>query len=388
MTNKISGNIKNYCILARSLDHIAMGTRMGISMSTLGRFIFLVGIASLLAACQSGGGQETVVQPVATVAAPTAGLQPRERFSLALRLLEKGDASQARAELESYLGTYPESKPGKLLIDQIDSPIAEYFPSENFAVDLGTGETLSTLAKTYLGDALKFYGLARYNGISNPSRVTIGQAIRIPATPEALAAQARGPVDTPEETKSAEVPSVLAPDPTLVESDPVVKAVGWDEIQLDIAKGRNAAAIEKMDEIGWRDDSDGGHQQLAATAFKAEAAAQETKSGILAATYYGNASYLFVKLGKPDEALQAATRASELNPGDKEIQNILASAKQASAEDHYRMGSTSFQKQELDAAIAHWDEVLKIDPKHSNAQLRRAQALELKEKLSKLSKKP
>ena len=60
------------------------------------------------------------------------------------------------------------------------------------------------------------------------------------------------------------------------------------------------------------------------------------------------------------------------------------SAKNKAADINYRIGVAAFQKQDLDRAIAAWDKTLAIDPDHKNAQLNRAQALELKQNLQKL----
>lgn len=94
---------------------------------------------------------------------------------------------------------------------------------------------------------------------------------------------------------------------------------------------------------------------------------------------------MYLRMGdKPDKALEAAQMAATLNPGSASTQKLLTSAKTAAADRYYRSGLSAFRKQELDAAIKSWDKVLEIDPDHENAKLQRAQAIELKEKLSKL----
>jgi tetratricopeptide (TPR) repeat protein len=59
-------------------------------------------------------------------------------------------------------------------------------------------------------------------------------------------------------------------------------------------------------------------------------------------------------------------------------------AQKKQAEHYYKSGLTAFQHQDLDGAIAAWDKVLAIDPGYKDAQLNRAQALQLKENLKKL----
>ena len=104
--------------------------------------------------------------------------------------MQQGDSTHAAVELKAYLVDVPNSTPAKNLLAQIETPIETLYPTDNFAVQLGRDETLSSLAGVYLGDVLGFYGLARYNNIENPSRVVVGQSIRIPRTPQTLAAQA------------------------------------------------------------------------------------------------------------------------------------------------------------------------------------------------------
>jgi len=58
-------------------------------------------------------------QPVAPQATP--GLGARERFQLALNLLQQGDSMRADVELKAYLMDVPNSAPAKSLIGQIDT---------------------------------------------------------------------------------------------------------------------------------------------------------------------------------------------------------------------------------------------------------------------------
>jgi lipoprotein NlpI len=73
--------------------------------------------------------------------------------------------------------------------------------------------------------------------------------------------------------------------------------------------------------------------------------------------------------------------AIAINPADVRAQALLTTAKTRAADIYYRSGVAAFQKQDLDGAIAAWDKTLAIDPDHKNAQLNRAQAIELKQNL-------
>jgi hypothetical protein len=130
-----------------------------------------------------------MVAPTAAPPMPTPGIAARERFQLAINSLQQGDSQRAAVELKAYLAEVPNSTPARNLLAQIETPLDMLYPAESFSVQLQASETLSSLAGIYLGDVLGFYGLARYNGIANPSRVAVGQMIRIPSTPATLAAQ-------------------------------------------------------------------------------------------------------------------------------------------------------------------------------------------------------
>ena len=119
---------------------------------------------------------------------PTPGLAARERFQLAISQLQQGDSIHAAVELKAYLAEVPNSMPAKTMLAQIETPLDVLYPADSFTVQLGRDETLSSLSGVYLGDVLGFYGLARYNNIENPSRVVAGQNVKIPRTPQTLAA--------------------------------------------------------------------------------------------------------------------------------------------------------------------------------------------------------
>ena len=330
------------------------------------------------------------MEPVYTA---TPDLKPKERFRKAVKDLETGQAGQAKAELNQYVIDSPESnKRAQALLAQIDTPIEQYFPPENFTVVVGTGETLSTLAQTFLGDALKFYVLARYNGIANPSQVSVGQTIKIPKAAATLAAKdAR---DKGIVAKPATPEPELAVEPEEVEEAPV---------DTKAAPGKPApkGTMDKIRKLAASGDTDGAIREIEANKLGAGLSAADAT--FVADTYLASAKSLkasnpslaggralkagesYQRMGdKPDKALEAAQLAASLSPANPHAQKLLASAKTAAADRYYRNGLSAFRRQELDAAIAAWDKVLEIDPSHENAKLQRAQALELKEKLSKL----
>lgn len=160
------------------------------------QLILAMGLALTLAACAQTPtkGPSLLNVPAAATkpaAAPaivaTPGLAPRERQRKAVELLGTGQSAQARAELVALLDEQPANPVAKKLLDQIDLDPKVLMGEKNYAYKVRPGETFSVLADRLLGDPLMFYGLARYNGVTDPSQAEVGQTLLIPGTPRKVA---------------------------------------------------------------------------------------------------------------------------------------------------------------------------------------------------------
>lgn len=161
--------------------------------------IVLAALATLaLAACaQTPKGASTLttgkpggaVQPIAPHFKPTPGLAAADRQRLAVDLLDKGQADQARAELNAVLAEQPSNGVARKLLDQIDRDPRMLLGEKNYAYKVRAGETMSALAQRFLGDPLMFYALARYNNIPAPSQMEVGQTLLIPGVPRKVTAK-------------------------------------------------------------------------------------------------------------------------------------------------------------------------------------------------------
>jgi len=288
-----------------------------------------------LAACQttsdgSAQGEQEVTKTPASELVPDPSLEPKQRLSRAIQLLENGTEDQARVELIAYLESSPRSALAKRLVQQIDRPISDYFPAENFPLVLAQGQSLSNVADEYLGDALLFHSLAKYNGIGNPSQVRAGQTIRVPATEAALAAQA-GAEQTDDRDELVEATSAedQAPEQNLPPEAPAEPVLTLAEIKL--------------------------------------AQAEEN---------YAN--------GQHESALSELSAAAELEPDNQDIVLLIPQVEAAYIDELYRGAVSAFNRQDLDSTLKACDKILAIDPEHTNAQLYRTQALELQARLRKL----
>lgn len=340
-------------------------------MIALKRVAFLLPLACSVAACSTKTDTKPAIQStLAPLAAVTKS--PAERFQAALQLLQDGQPQQADTELEAYLKDVPDSKPAQDLVAQIETPLDKLFPAENFRVTLAKDESLSSLAKTYLGDALKFYALARYNAIAVPAKVNAGQSIKIPSTAHALAAEKTLVAKDAAET-AAPTP---APKPKLAAGEV------WKEIEADIRQRRYDEAITLSETNEFAPSR--AQIRVMASAYAADAKAKRESDPQTCARHAVKAGQFYLDADEPVKAIETLDIALAAAPGDAQVAALHQQASHRIADRKYREGMIAFQKQDLDGAIAAWDRVVALEPDYKDVQLNRSQALKLKENLRKL----
>lgn len=307
-----------------------------------------------LALCSGCESVKTVEAPVeeppqeSPVVAPLPDIPDSQRFAEALKLLEYGEEEQARVELETYLSRFPNRTKAKRLLDQITTDPTDYYPYDSFTVKLKAGEALATLASRYLGDSRQFYALAKFNGIARPRRVYVDQTIRIPLTPYAQRVrEAESKPAEPEPT--AEAPPAPTPEPPA----PLP-----------------AAEEEKAEEE------------------KAEEEKRLADLRIAQAAQYADEANRRLDEGDRLAAMENYRQAVELDPDNQAYQTGLASVAQQLVDEYHREALLAYRRQQLDLSIEMWDRLLAIDPGHADAQVYRAKAIDLKNRLERKTSTP
>lgn len=117
---------------------------------------------------------------VSTTDAEAEALTPRERAQRAIQLLDAGMEDEAGVELQAMLDANPQNAIALKLREQIDADPQDLLGPDYEPYTVAPGETLSSLAKTHLGDALLFYALSRYNDLAAPNRLMAGQTLKMP----------------------------------------------------------------------------------------------------------------------------------------------------------------------------------------------------------------
>ena len=349
--------------------------------------VVLLGLIAQSCATTDGGGPGTTgvsELPETAVAEfiATEGLTPRERFSKALRMLENGEVGQAQAELTAYIDTVANSrsKNARALLEQITTPIKEYFPTDYFTISLGDGESLSTLAKTYLGDPLKFYALARYNSISAPSRVFVGQEVRIPLTDSA-----RHVRDNP--TSDTQVAEDITDSESTLRAQQEAPAADTPSIEQSVSIEDLISAENYSDAVDFANNAPEGSldNDTLITIYQGYAKENVNTNPYIAADAYHHLSELFESSNDMESALGALENALSANADHTQAVDSLKNLKPRLVAKYYRTASAAFGRQDLDTTIEYADKVLALEPEHANAQLYRAQAVELQDRLEKLN---
>ena len=119
----------------------------------------------------------------APVARPPTELERETAQTYALQgaeLLQDGSVTEARIELQRSRKLDPQNSLATDLLQQIDEDPAAWQGKDYFERTVASGDTLSRIAERYLGNKFRFYFLARYNNISVPRHLQVGQVIKIP----------------------------------------------------------------------------------------------------------------------------------------------------------------------------------------------------------------
>ena len=334
---------------------------------------------------------------VAEEAAPAVPKRTvKQHINEAIKALQVGDVDNAKRELEAVIRQQPSNVTALNLLVQINTPASKYFAGKgSFRYKLKAGESLSTVAKKFLKEPLKFYILAKYNNIENPSKVKSGQMLRIPGEPEVarLPAKTKKPAaaSAPDEAKLR-----IALARRLYESGKYQEAIDHLESLEDsgpyAGKRRDLLVLTYAQYANVLTEK---AELLEAEAVLEKAVSMEPKNKKLKkqltrirnqrkASVLYNSGLQALNEGNQDKAYEAFSKVLELNPKHEMARRKVTEMKAEVIESLHKSAMQHYRKQELDKAIGIWDKVLEMDPDHELAKLYRARAIELKKRFDKL----
>ena len=326
----------------------------------------------------------------------------REHLQNAMNALQAGREANAKTELDAVLRHDPENKVARSLLAQIQTDPAKYFSAQDsFNYTLQPGDTLPGIAQRFLDEPLKFHILARFNGITDPSRLAPGRVIKVPGKKAGTIASAAAGDDSHRADSS----------PPRVES-----ARGGSESRTQRARqfydaGKYQQAIEALEGSG---AANGEARELLALCYgKYAEELVQNRNLIDAQSVLENALSIqpgndklrkqlrqvqkqrevmrlykagteSMAAGDSDKALDAFNAVLKLDPTHEDAKKQVASISSDNVESMHKDALLEYNKQNLDKAIDLWDRVLALLPTHSSAKLYRARAIDLRSKLQKL----
>lgn len=282
-----------------------------------------------------GGPSAAAAVPEAPKAPPQPEITPAQARAQAqtkaleaIDQLQNGDEAAARATLEQVLTLDASNDLGRKLRDQINADAEKELGSQFFRYTVQPGDSMSKLAQQYLGDRFRFYILAKYNELPNPSKLAAGQVIKIPgkAPPAGVAMRSRPDnVTTESATTGRPVPDRSTPEP----DTPPPQQAQQGDVKTIVAR-----------------------------------AAQLQKSGDLEGAY------------------AAYNEAARRDSGNRDVASQRDAVRLALVRRYEREAVQAFQRQNLDMAIARWNNVLELDPNNQKAKLERERATDLKKRMA------
>ncbi|MDQ6646660.1 MAG: LysM peptidoglycan-binding domain-containing protein [Pseudomonadota bacterium] len=234
--------------------------------------------------------------------------------------IQHGRYAEGEASLRRYLMEHPGEGSAKAMLHQLTVDPRQMLGAGAGDYTVKPGDSYSSLAAHYLGDASLFVVLARYNGSGNPSDLRVGQTLKLPLS-------ARG-VDE----------AVASP---MADTAPVREAT---PLQVQVAALADASPEAKAGQL----------QEESVTLFKQ---------------------------GKKQAALKHLDQALLIQPTLKSSGAVATSLREQLVAKYHEQAVVLYRDQKLDPAIALWDRVLAIEPGFEPAVIYRTRALELKRRL-------
>lgn len=387
-------------------------TGVQIPALTLAALMGLVGLAG----CQSTGSRadespSDAFAPNVADSQPEVQLSASEYASRAIERLQVGDAENARGDLERALALNPRSRTAKSLLAQLDADPQAELGAKYFEYEVQTGDSLSIIAKKFLGDALKFYLLARYNDLDDPSKLDVGQRVKVPGTarPEA-GGSPRAQAPKPASAAASAAPT--KPAPAVARS--TKRSSANNSANKDYKRAKALCTDGDYDQAIRILQANISHQpsrELLAVCYGAYAAEKSSANELgqaramlsSAVALDPSNAELSMRLATIDDHLEAAKLynrgVTELRAG--QLESSLDSLNQALVfqpdypaaaqkrdlvrtrliDDYLEEAEDAFTRQRLDEAIAAWDQVLDLDPENATANSRKQAAAKARSKL-------
>ena len=279
-----------------------------------------------------------------------------EHYQAGIKFHKTGKYGRARHQFLIALRLWPEHAGAvKMLTTRKRIQIKRYVMHT-----VQPGENLAGVAKIYYGDHHKFPLIAKYNNITDATRVYVGQEIKVPEI-EGVPLLAHKEGIRTEELEVADVVSREREKYTLEEQEPVETPAVEEKEALDhVASYRNDGielfGIEKYQE--------------AIASFNKVLNIYPQDSIALEYSHKAHLQHGMSLFGKEDylEARDQFKACLRLKSESQKCQVYLEKSEKLYKEMHYRKGIQLFDKELLTEAIEEWNSVWIIDPNYKRVE--------------------
>lgn len=127
--------------------------------------------------------------------------------------LQRGHYAEGKKQLHRYLQAHPNDHAARDMWHQLTVDPDKQLGSRSRIHVVHAGESYSSMAAQYLGNADRFLVLARYNGASDPSQLRVGQRVRVPLSKTGAGAESH-PKTASTSTHAPPSPASTAPQTT------------------------------------------------------------------------------------------------------------------------------------------------------------------------------
>jgi len=317
--------------------------------------------------------------------------QAERRYQEGLRLRRSGKIDASRQAFLAALRWWPAHPEARAALVEGRRPA----PGGAVIVHrVQPGETLVTIAKRYYGDYRQFEAIARFNGLSDATRIEVGQELRLPgaaaappsrATPTSTASPASPPASAPVPAPGADTP------PAPVEAELGTTAEGPPPA-LAAEEPDAAAEAEALQLASYRDSGAdllraGRHEDALVELRKVLNAAPQDDAALnlMAQALVGRARALLAA-NRQAEARRQLEACLALREVCQQCDGPLAEAEGLYKELLYTRGIQLFGAEKPEEALREWEPLLALDPGYKRVSEYAAQARQITERLQTLKK--
>ncbi len=298
---------------------------------------------------------------------------------------QKGEYQLAQNEFLQALRYQPDHRGAMNMLKPGTAIIADQFVVHT----VKPNESISKIAMIYYGDYKKFPIIARFNNMTDATKVNVGDLIKVPKIQGIPFMLPDKPVEREKKAKKTEAPHQEIPRETALKKKdaPMQPPVSEPDIKPDIEKEAILNSGVEYRDRGIEYFNEKKYSEAIIELEKSLSKASEDKKTI----HYLYLSHLqramvFYEKGDFLAAKKAFDQALHYNKDCDKCSTYSVKSEQEYKELHYNNGIAFFGKEQLTEAIHEWELVTAIDPDYKKVKENITKARQYLERLEEIQK--